>query len=243
MSRNSTLTAIIFFTVVILSPGRAYGQNIFSDTLTLNLKFGDYHQEVATLQRILNSDPKTRVSVAGPGSLGEETYYFGPGTLDAVIRFQNLHKNEVLTPLGITSGTGFVGIFTRKKLNELIHTTIINVPINQSGEVPISSSSIPVIEKITPDHGPNGTKITITGKNFAPMNDIITSYKPFRDIPSNDGETLQFTFDNPPFDALQKIENKNGKVGELNIPFYIYVVNENGTSTDPIIFTIQIRKK
>jgi len=38
----------------------------------------------------------------------------------AVIRFQEKYAQEILTPLGLSSGTGYVGPATREKINELI---------------------------------------------------------------------------------------------------------------------------
>jgi len=69
--------------------------------------------EVKELQKILNSDPQTQISLIGPGSPGQETTYFGPLTRSAVIKFQI--KNSI-------PGTGFVGPLTTKKLNELQNT-------------------------------------------------------------------------------------------------------------------------
>jgi len=52
---------------------------------------------------------------------GLVTGFFGPLTKLAVIRFQNKYAQEILYPLGLKNGTGFVGKFTRKKINKLLN--------------------------------------------------------------------------------------------------------------------------
>lgn len=51
---------------------------------------------------------------------GLVTGYFGPLTQAAVIRFQERFAEEILKPLDLQNGTGFVGPSTRDKINQLI---------------------------------------------------------------------------------------------------------------------------
>jgi len=41
-------------------------------------------------------------------------------TQSAVIRFQEKYANEILKPLGLERGTGFLGAMTRAKINEIL---------------------------------------------------------------------------------------------------------------------------
>ncbi len=78
---------------------------------------GKRSPEIVTIQRILNSDPATRVARSGPGSPGRETSLYGPATRSAVQRFQLKH-GIVKSPRDV--GYGIVGPKTRAKMNELL---------------------------------------------------------------------------------------------------------------------------
>ncbi len=72
-------------------------------TLTRTLKLGMTGPDVKALQQYLNSKGFT-ISLTGPGSLGQETTYFGAKTKVAVIKFQLANKLK---------GDGVVGVLTR----------------------------------------------------------------------------------------------------------------------------------
>lgn len=86
-----------------------------------NLKYGQtISPDVTYLQRFLNMAPSTRIAETGAGSNSQLTSYFGLKTKSAVMRFQSLYGNEVLAPAGLSAPTGFVGEFTRRKMNSLL---------------------------------------------------------------------------------------------------------------------------
>ncbi len=122
---KQTISFTLVLTLVLSSYTPFLTQNSEAATTTFqfnrNLRQGEtVDPDVKYLQQVLNSRSETRVAETGSGSNSQLSSYFGPKTRDAVIRFQNLYKTDILVPAGLSVGNGAVGPLTRKKLNETI---------------------------------------------------------------------------------------------------------------------------
>ena len=111
---------------------------------TKTLKQGSRGEEVRYLQVLLNLDAETRVNSKGRGGgAGNETDFLGGSTVQAIIKFQNKYKAEVLRPANLRTGNGTVGKLTRAKLNSLL---------NSARREAIRARSEPVVTHVT--HSP-----------------------------------------------------------------------------------------
>jgi len=86
---------------------------------TKNLKIGDKSPDVKNLQQFLNANNFT-IALTGPGSMGNETTFFGELTKEALIKFQETYSEQILKPYGYTLGNGLFGPLTRKTINALL---------------------------------------------------------------------------------------------------------------------------
>ena len=91
-------------------------------TWATDLTSGSAGADVKALQQFLNSDSATQVASSGVGSAGSETDFFGSLTTGAVIKFQDKYAADVLTPVGLSAGTGYFGPSSRAKANSLCST-------------------------------------------------------------------------------------------------------------------------
>ena len=90
------------------------GEAVWCYDFNVNLRYGDdaTKLDVATLQKALNKEGLYKI-------IPQEDGYFGDFTASAVVQFQEKYASEILTPWGLTTGTGYVGSTTRAKLNKL----------------------------------------------------------------------------------------------------------------------------
>src|SRR3989344_4318161 len=118
-------------------------------TFTRNHSMGNTGGEVMDIQKFLNSASDTMVATTGAGSPGNETSYFGGLTKAAVVKFQNKYASSILTPVGLTTGTGYWGPSSRAKANSLCASApgvpgVPGVPITGNGLKVMLASDSPV---------------------------------------------------------------------------------------------------
>lgn len=203
------LLAVLAMTPVLVFSGE--------DDFTRSLKVGMRGEDVRMLQVVLNTDLETRVAVSGAGSLGNETDYFGPATKRALIKFQEKYRAEVLTPVGLTVGTGFFGEKTRARASALrAKVSIANpVPIVQKGDVYVMFPS--------QYSGKSGTVITLAGAGF-----------------TTTGNTIYFGPDH----AVVEASSWNGQSITFKVPtipkgnYSIWVKNARGESARDAFFVV-----
>ena len=101
-----------------------------SGSFAVNLSSGMNNNNVRDLQTFLKaqgSDVYPEGIVSG---------YFGSLTKAAVMKFQNKYASSILTPLGLTTGSGYWGAASRAKANELCAAAPVTPPPPPPGTPP-----------------------------------------------------------------------------------------------------------
>lgn len=214
-----------------------------------NLRQGDIGLDVRELQKALNSNVATRVNSSGAGSPGFETSYFGLATKRAVIAFQELYRNEILVPAGLSQGTGFVGALTRQKLNALSFGSVIattTVSIAQPTQSLLSS--VPVITSLSATNIGNGDTIIIYGKNFQATNTVVISIEvpgKFIAVQTASTTSMQLTVDTTLSAGIKKQMSKfDPRVRDFIVDKIRTQMNKQNPSADgswyfPAILTVK----
>jgi peptidoglycan hydrolase-like protein with peptidoglycan-binding domain len=130
-----------------------------------DLALGDTGDDVILLKTVLNSDPDTALVYTMTSPAGAQNLY-DEATAVAVSKFQMKYASEILTPYGLTTGTGTVGPSTRKKLNQLLNKSLTEsststqtsvtpisvskINITQNNPVPVTSSVVPTAQNTIP---------------------------------------------------------------------------------------------
>lgn len=205
MERSKKYFFILFsvFTALVLQNSYVLGVTSAEYSFQRNLSQGLSGEDVLFLQKILNQDVSTQVASFGPGSAGNETNFFGAKTKDAVRRFQEKYRNEILSPLGLLSGTGYVGPSSLKKLNELsggVTNFSSTGPATYTVTPPPQSAPLPEIFLEDFLEVKEGQTVTLLGKNFSPDAKVIFSgnFGKTTIVPTVVSDTtLQFVFSTP----------------------------------------------
>ena len=119
-----------------------------SYNFTRNLNPGTSGEDVRALQRILNAEGFS-VTVSG-----QETTYFGPITAAALARFQEKYRDQILTPNGLTRGTGILGPAT---IRFILSRSTTSSTVTQTVTTP-SGVSVTITRSLS--YGSRGSDVT-----------------------------------------------------------------------------------
>lgn len=124
----NSLLAVVAQLQAQLASQTGASEGAFCFTFNTDLKIGDRGSEVSRLHAALEREGFSIPDSERPQKDGESVFgaIFGEMTASKVSAFQEKYRSEILTPAGLSNGTGYLGARTRAKLNTLYgcgHTT------------------------------------------------------------------------------------------------------------------------
>lgn len=209
-------------------------------TFNSNIGIGYSGSDVSALSTALNRD--------GVSFFQNTSLIFDENLASAVSSFQEKYRSEILTPLGLSAGTGYLGTKTRAKLNSLYGCSGYSNP----GTYPYYQPAYPTnpvtgtvrIGSLSQASGPAGTQVTIRGTGFTltgnkiKVGNIGTQNNPNFSLSSYDGQTLLFQIPNNAFTCTSGGSSCGPTASPLPTGMYgISVINQNGSSNE-ITFTV-----
>ncbi|MDO8486260.1 MAG: fibronectin type III domain-containing protein [Candidatus Staskawiczbacteria bacterium] len=112
-------------------------QGTWCHTFNTDLKIGDSRTEISSLALALE---KENIYVRQGENLPD---VFDQTIFSKVITFQEKYASEILTPYRLVRGTGYVGNFTRIKLNKIYGCETISPPAQKSTITQPSTTALP----------------------------------------------------------------------------------------------------
>jgi peptidoglycan hydrolase-like protein with peptidoglycan-binding domain len=191
-----------------------------------NLSEGDSGEDVKILQMALNKDERTKIADFGPGAPGFETEYFGGRTATAVSRFQELYSEDILVPVGLSQGNGFVGPSTREKLQKLYGKSDFGLEITKNEEKSNNTAVNKVNIEVSGDSSTSlQTESTIYSGNVEKtkaLSDLLSEqdYNLLKDLYESDSSLLQRSF------AVGSASSYTGAPGEKIVLDGIHLTND-----------------
>lgn len=229
-SLQMLVPVIFFFLALTLFSNAQTNTSVSGQLFVKNLTLGNENSDVALLKQVLNSNPLTAIQKSG--LIEEKSTYFGPDTRRAVIQFQELYKETVLFPSGLSRGTGFVGPSTRAKLNEIAKTLNLQANLEVSGG---NNAEIdPLVAKLRALLGIGGAVKVNMAQNYqvSPGGTLILNGSGF----TSSGNTVHFSGKY----SVSNVASLSGTSLKVDLPqdlplgrHNVWVTNINGTSRNP----------
>ena len=195
-----------------------------------NFGVGVANKDVSALKSVLATEG---VSSSDAGSSLQDKGrdpYFDESTASAVVAFQEKYKSEILAPLGLSRGTGYVGAGTRRKLNQLYGCDPGPGPLPR--ECPLiarvcSDSSSPIIGLGCKQTCPEDVVSCTADAQLCPDGSYVSRVAPrcqFAPCPQTDAKSsIKVTSPNLPIETVQIGKIQTIQWSAMNAPANAFV--------------------